>query len=115
MLYSPTPLPDLQPLYADESLTPEDATSITAKPNRWALVQGRVQNLTILKNASYLNFGDDWKSDFTIYLPKATLKAFAPEALQALQGKTIQVRGWLHSYYGPRITLFNPDMLKLLP
>ncbi len=116
IIYSATALrADIMALLPQEKASCEDALTITAKPNRWAVVEGTVKQVTTLKKATYLNFGDDWKSDFTIYIPKATQKAFAPDALLALEGKTVQVRGWLHSYYGPRITLFNPQMMRTIP
>lgn len=81
--------------------------------NRWAEVRGQLREATITRNGAYLNFGEDWKKDFTIYLPKATLKHFDEDDLRALEGKQLSVRGWVHSYYGPRITLHEPSMMKV--
>ena len=80
---------------------------------RWAEVRGTLREATIIRNGAYLNFGADWKKDFTIYLPKQTLKQFDEDDLRALEGKELRVRGWVHSYYGPRITLHEPSMMKV--
>ncbi len=81
--------------------------------SRWAEIYGELREATITRNGAYLNFGEDWKKDLTIYLPKQTLKQFDEDDLRALEGKELRVRGWVHSYYGPRITLHEPSMMKV--
>lgn len=115
MLYSPYPLAVMKALQWQETIQAEPANTVIASPERWAIVEGTVKEVALRRYGAYLNFGDNWRDDFTIYLPKETLKSFAEETLQSYQGKQIRVRGWLHSYYGARITLFNPQMLELKP
>lgn len=91
-------------------------TSDTASEamNQWAEVIGQIKSVTVKRNHAYLNFGENWKEDFTIYIPKETLKAMAQESLGLLELKNIRVRGWVHAYYGPRITLHNPQMMEVI-
>lgn len=80
---------------------------------QYRLVSGSVKGVTIKPRQAYLNFGEDWKRDFTIYIPTETLKKMDHEWLAALRGKKVTVRGWIHRYYGPRITLFEPAMMDV--
>lgn len=82
--------------------------------NHYARVCGRVHEVVIRKTATYINFAEDWKSDFTIYIPKEVFRKMDQEMLAGLSEKEVCVRGFVHSYYGPRITLLNPDMLEMV-
>jgi len=60
-------------------------------------VIGTVVSVGRTKTTTYLNFGTDWKSDFTVRIGKAVLGA-NPEfarTLDTMQSKTIVVRGWI--------------------
>lgn len=79
----------------------------------WAAIQGRISEVTLRRDDAYLNFGANWKTDFTIYIPKATRKQLSESELLALQGRDVIVRGFVHAYYGPRITLHYPAMMRV--
>jgi len=55
----------------------------------------------------YLNFGDDYKSDFTATIPPDASSTFRRSKFDplALEGKVIRVRGYLRDYNGPVIDL----------
>lgn len=76
-------------------------------------VYGKVVKVTILRDQAFLNFSPDWKKDFSVMIPRAMIRKMTPAFLQSLQGQNIVVRGYIHPYYGPRITLLNPDMIAL--
>jgi len=64
----------------------------------------------------YLNFGSDWRSDFTIMIPAAArdaVQAAHGDAL-ALEGARVRVRGWLRDENGPMIVLERAIMLEVL-
>ena len=92
-----------------------DAENARQALDQWAVIEGTIYEVAILKSAAYLNFAENWKEDFTIYLPKATMRQFDETALGDLKSKRVRVRGFVHSYYGPRITLLNPEMLEVIP
>lgn len=83
--------------------------------NRYELVRGQVANVTVTRAATYINFGADWRRDFTIRIDKA-LRAKHPEwsrMLPALKGKTVMVRGWIERRNGPEIKLWSPDQIEI--
>lgn len=82
--------------------------------NHYALIVGMVEEVSLQRAGAYINFGADWKKDFTIYVPKKTVTQMDSTALVALKGKEVLVRGYVHSYYGPRITLLNPQMMEVM-
>lgn len=84
------------------------------KMHHHAIIRGRVHAVTLTKEATYLNFSDDWKKDFTIHIPKQIAKRMGEQWLKNLKGKTLQVRGYIHAYYGARITLLNPQMMEVI-
>jgi hypothetical protein len=80
----------------------------------YGAVSGRVHSVAIKREQTYINFGEDWKTDFTVYVPKATMKKMTPEALALLAHRNVRVRGYIYDYNGPCITLLNPDQLEIL-
>jgi endonuclease YncB( thermonuclease family) len=97
-------------IWAEDSLyrvvTPEQASD---KIGDFAVIEGVVEKVATVRNNIYLNFGKDWKTDFTIQVPPATRKQFAKQGLNALNmaGQKIRVRGYLREYNGPLIELKN--------
>lgn len=79
----------------------------------WRAVYGTVQQVALRREMGYLNFGEDYKTDFTLMIPPEVLKTKPPEFWQSLQGASVTARGMVYLYNGPAITLFNPDMLHI--
>lgn len=85
--------------------------------NTFQLVEGVVQKVAVTKSRIFINFGSDWRTDFT-----AAASLRSPEfsetvraRLQAMEGKRIRVRGWIERRNGPYIELFHPAQVELLP
>ncbi len=95
-------------------LTTETAESAM---NGWAIVEGKITKTGMANNVSFLNFGEDWRKDFTIGLEGEVRRQMAKRGLDAmaLVGKNIRVRGWMESYNGPYIKLSNAIWLEILP
>ncbi|MHA1539894.1 MAG: hypothetical protein ACTSXQ_05415 [Alphaproteobacteria bacterium] len=66
------------------------------------VLEGVVMQTAKRKDFLYLNFGPDWRTDFTVGVPKKVLKKFKKQKidLENLAGKKIRVRGFIESYYG---------------
>ena len=84
--------------------------------NQHHVVEGIVQSVASVRNNVYLNFGADWKKDFTIMIPSAIRRAFSKDNidLRDLQNQSIRVRGWLRSYNGPFLELHHKSHLEIL-
>jgi hypothetical protein len=66
----------------------------------------------------YLNFAQDWRSDFTVSVARKDMDAFAAAAgldPKALRGERLRVRGTLSWTNGPMIEASHPEEIELLP
>ncbi len=84
--------------------------------DRFALVEGRVRAVGEARGLTFLNFGDDWRSDFTLVLPRAARRLFAAEGRDPddLAGRLLRARGWLKERNGPMITVTHPEQIEVL-
>jgi hypothetical protein len=78
-----------------EALKSEDAVAHTG---RLVMVKGRVMSAFRTREDLYLNFGENYKTDFTVRIPKRAWKQFGD-----MEGKEITVRGVVREYNGPMI------------
>ncbi len=65
------------------------------------------------KARTYINFGADWRSDFTAGIEARVLRA-NPEwaqTLAGLEGKRVEVRGWIQYRNGPYIDIEDPSQI----
>jgi hypothetical protein len=83
---------------------------------RFVLVAGRIRSIGERREQTYLNFGLDWASDFTIVVPKRVWKAMAARGhtTAALKGRLIRARGVLEEWQGPALTVTEPEMIEAL-
>lgn len=81
----------------------------------FAFVRGKVLKAMRVKNKAYLNFGDDWHTDFTVTIAAHDLHAFvkAGKDPEDLEGKTVRVRGWIVGEGGPMIHATTPWQINL--
>ena len=95
-------------------LSPETAD---AAIGNWGIVEGTVQKVATVNNRTYLNFGQNWKDDFTIALEPGIRREMVKGGIDplSLAHKTIRVRGWLENYNGPYLKLLHPVWLEVLP
>ena len=80
------------------------------------LVEGRVLSAAVVRGRAYLNFGSDWRSDFTITVAPKTMRLFrrAGISVSDYEGRRVRVRGWLKSYNGPMIEATHPEQIEEL-
>lgn len=80
------------------------------------LVAGKVLAVAERRGVTYLNFGRNWRRDFTIVVRRGDRKRLrkAGVNLAALKGRRIQVRGWIEVRNGPMIRVRNSAELEVL-
>ena len=80
------------------------------------LIEGRVRKVAVVRGRSYLNFGADWRRDFTISIDRRHSRVFASAGLDPrhLEGRLVRVRGWLKSRNGPMIEATHPEQIEVL-
>ncbi|MCB1528036.1 MAG: thermonuclease family protein [Hyphomicrobiaceae bacterium] len=91
--------------------------ALLARRGTFQLVQGRVRNATRARGGQiYLNFGDNWRSDFTAKVAPAVSRsnpAWAASLLD-LAGRDVRVRGWISRRNGPMIDVEHPSQITVL-
>jgi endonuclease YncB( thermonuclease family) len=82
------------------------------------LVEGWVQDVGTSRNELFLNFGRNWRWDFTAAIdlrrspePRDALVA----RLKLLKGRLVRVRGWIEARNGPFMALAAEDVIEELP
>ena len=80
------------------------------------LVEGRVREVATVKKRTYLNFGENWRTDFTISISPRDRRQFLKAGIDpaSFRGRRIRVRGWLKSYNGPMIEVTHPEQIETL-
>ncbi|MEQ8325753.1 MAG: thermonuclease family protein [Parvibaculum sp.] len=93
---------------------------------RFELVEGEISSAALVRGRIYLNFGDDYREDFTVTVndknarlflehePWSSLLSTDDEAASVLSGQRIRVRGWVDRYNGPEISATHPEEIELL-
>ncbi len=81
------------------------------------LVEGQIRKAARVGKYMYLNFGSDYRTDFTISVAKRYWRKFdaAKMTPAKLKGKQVRVRGWLTKRNGPMIEATHPEQIELLP
>jgi micrococcal nuclease len=80
---------------------------------QFRVVEGKVTRVYAAREATYLNFGDDWKTDFSVTVPKRLLRKFGT-TLDAIEGKTVRVRGIIVKENGAMIEINQPEQLEVI-
>lgn len=94
----------------------DQADNLEMPRNQFHIVEGRVRAIATVKNNTYLNFGQNWRDDFTVMVSSTVRRNFAKAGgtLLDLEGKNIRVRGWVRDYNGPLIELNHIHHLEIL-
>ena len=80
------------------------------------LVQARIRDAVRIKGRVYLNFGADWRTDFTVTISPKNMRLFGKAGLrpETWKGRDIRVRGWINWRNGPMIEATHPEQIEVL-
>jgi micrococcal nuclease len=80
------------------------------------LVEGTPKNVAIVRGRAYLNYGENWKTDFTVSIAPRQMKLFRAAGVDILsmRNQRVRVRGWLTRRNGPMITVTHPEQIEKL-
>lgn len=83
---------------------------------QFAIVEGRVIDVAHVKGTTYLNFGANWRDDFTVKITKSNHYMFKRYSLKAdrLKDKRIRIRGWVSQQNGPMIEARHPTQIEVI-
>ena len=92
-----------------------DPNALAQDVDTFQLVEGIVTSVASVHGRVYLNFGADYRTDFTVAIEKENRKrieeSFDP---MSLEGARIRIRGWIELTNGPVIWLDHPERLEIL-
>ena len=75
-----------------------------------------MKNADLKNGRAYLNFGADWRSDFTVTIEPQDMPNFRNSGVDPRNytGQTIRVRGIVQSLNGPEIEVANPQGIEVI-
>jgi hypothetical protein len=106
-------------IWAQAAYAVRDAASVPLSDlGTFQIVEGKVSNASVRSGRAYINFGADWRTDFTVTIQSADMKNFRaknidPAAYYA--GKILRVRGVIEQLNGPEIEIAAPEQIEILP
>jgi endonuclease YncB( thermonuclease family) len=100
----------IHPFYAVRS-----SDAVASHADGFQLVEGRVLRAAAVGNRVFLNFGPDWKTDFTVAVQRQLVPLFDEVDLDllGLSGRRVRVRGWVLWENGPMIAVDHPEQIEL--
>lgn len=103
-------------LWADPFYMVRSAEEAARHVGGFELVEGEVLAVGRARGRVFLNFGEDYKRDFTAVLEPAARRLFEREgrAPTAYRGRRVRVRGWVQSLNGPMIEVTHPEQIEVL-
>jgi endonuclease YncB( thermonuclease family) len=90
-------------------VTPEETPEFI---NRFKIVEGTIASVNPWHGNIYVNFNKHWKGNFAVFISRKYAGAFSPEKLQALVGRKVRVRGWIHYHNAPMIDITRPEQIE---
>lgn len=103
------------PVYAIQSAT--HTRALMRLRSTYQIVAGEVRKSQRTKSGwIYLNFGDDWRNDFSASIAPGLSRAHPAWAasLLDLKGRRLRVRGWIERRNGPSINIEHPSQIEIL-
>lgn len=103
-------------MWADKAYRVRKAETIKPDDKGFQIVEGVVRSIGKTEKKTYLNFGDDYKTDFTVSVDADALPNWTPKdaPLDSLEHKRIRVRGFVYDSGGPLIRVDNPQTIEVL-
>ncbi len=103
-------------LWRHASYRPFDAQKAEAAVGGFHLVEGTVLKAAATRGRTYLNFGEDYKTDFTAGAASRFVRRWAGEGLDlsALTGARVRIRGQVDWINGPSIDLVHRKQVEVL-
>ncbi|MSO72576.1 MAG: thermonuclease family protein [Rhodospirillaceae bacterium] len=98
---------------AYEVRTPDPAR-LAGDAGNFQIVEGLAMSTAKVQGRVYLNFGDNYRADFTATIAPDVMALFTKDKIDplALKGKIVRVRGYLRNYNGPVIDITHPEQIE---
>lgn len=106
---------DRRGIWAEPFYAPRRPIETPGYIDTFQIVEGTVRDASAARSGRiYLNFGEDWRSDFTASIAAGDRPRFAAAGIDplALAGRPVRLRGWLFELNGPAIALVAPWQIE---
>lgn len=103
--------------WADDEWGIHTPETIEGIENKFAIVEGQVQAVASRNNVIYINFGENWRDDFTVAVDSGLRRDFSKVGINVmdLAGKIIRARGWVRDYNGVFMDIFHSSQIEVMP
>lgn len=101
-------------LWSKEQYRVRETDNLWDEVGTFQIVEGRVMSAANLSSGVYLNFGRNWRTDFTVFIDRSDLRHFRSAEVDPVEweDRTIRVRGWLAKRNGPLIAVTHPEQIE---
>ncbi|NCT40707.1 MAG: hypothetical protein GW778_03480 [Alphaproteobacteria bacterium] len=103
-------------IWANDAYGVVSADNAESAVGNFAIVEGRIQSVALKKNRLYINFGKNWRHDFTVSIAPEDKRAFSNARLDPMRWgrKRVRVRGSVRDYNGPYMEITHPGAIEFL-
>jgi endonuclease YncB( thermonuclease family) len=103
-------------LWSSPAYAVRDATAMNAPAGTFQILEGKVLHVGMNDGRVFLDFGEDYRRDFTAIIAPDDRKTFRAMGIDPrdYRGKRIRLRGTVQIYKGPEIEIANPAQIELL-
>lgn len=100
----------------DNDVTASSNAAGEIRTGWFQVVRGTVLNAAPVRRQIFLNFGTDWRKDFTVEISASANRAFGKANIDPLsyQMQLVEVRGWVTWKGGPHIMLEGPGQIRTI-
>jgi micrococcal nuclease len=94
----------------------EDVRGLLRYRGTYQIIEGQVLETEDVRGQVYLNFGENWREDFTVIIRASDRRSMEAAGFdpKALKGRRIRVRGWLLRRAGPAIEVQHQTQIELV-
>lgn len=89
------------------------ADGLAAAPGTFVVLEGRLARSYKSRDTLYLNFGEDWRTDTSLKIPRAAWRRFG-ENFTVPDGTRLRARGAVQEENGPMLVITRPEQLEIL-
>lgn len=102
-------------LWAEIAVLPARPGALSPHLGGYVIFEGRVLSVGNRTRRTYLNFGRRWSEDVTVIIESRDRDSFGgAEALEALAGRRVRVRGFVEERGGPLVTVRWTGQIEVL-
>ena len=89
---------------------------LNAREGSYELIEGRVREAKLINGRAYLNFGTNYRDDFTVTISPRDMKLFRDAGINPTdyEGRVVRARGWVRLFNGPSIDATHPEQIEIL-